>query len=36
MFDHLIESKAKKQQRAGGTVVSAIFHAIVITAAVLS
>ena len=35
MFDNLIESKAKKQQRAGGTVVSAIFHAIVITAAVM-
>src|SRR6476661_4614838 len=35
MFDNLIESQAKKQKRAGGTIVSAIFHAIVITAAVM-
>ena len=35
MFDNLIESQAKKQKRAGGTVVSTIFHAIVITAAVM-
>jgi protein TonB len=35
MFDNLIESQAKKQKRGGGTLVSAIFHAIVITAAVM-
>src|SRR4051812_39416082 len=33
MFDNLIESKASKQKRAGGTVVSAVFHAVIITAA---
>jgi len=35
MFDNLIESQAKKQKRAGGTIVSAIFHAIIITGAVM-
>ena len=34
MFDNLIESKAKKQKRAGGTVMSAFIHAAVISAAV--
>ena len=34
MFDNLIESKAKKQKRAGGTVMSAVIHAAVISAAV--
>jgi protein TonB len=35
MFDNLIESKAAKQKRAGGTIVSAVFHAGIITAAVM-
>src|SRR5215211_1820297 len=35
MFDNLIESKASRQRRAGGTVVSFVFHAIIITAAVV-
>jgi protein TonB len=34
MFDNLIESSAKKQKRGGGTVASAIIHAVVISAAV--
>lgn len=34
MFDNLIESKAKKQRRAGGTLVSAAVHGLLITAAV--
>jgi protein TonB len=34
MFDNLIESKASKQKRTGGTLVSAVVHAIIITAAV--
>lgn len=34
MFDNLIESKAKKQRRAGGTVVSAVIHGLLITGAV--
>lgn len=34
MFNHLIESQAARQKRAGGTVVSFIFHVIVIAAAV--
>ena len=34
MFDNLIESKAKKQKRAGGTFMSAVIHAAVISAAV--
>ncbi|HEX3867393.1 MAG TPA: energy transducer TonB [Gemmatimonadaceae bacterium] len=34
MFDNLIESRAKKQKRAGGTLTSAVIHAIVISAAV--
>jgi protein TonB len=34
MFDHLIESRAQKQKRAGGFTMSAIIHALVITAAV--
>ena len=34
MFDNLIESSAKKQKRAGGTVASAVIHAVVISAAV--
>ena len=34
MFDNLIESKAKKQKRAGGTLVSTVIHAAVISAAV--
>jgi len=35
MFDNLIESKASKQKRAGGTLASTVIHAIVITAAVM-
>jgi len=35
MFDNLIESKASKQKRAGGTMISFIVHAVLITAAVL-
>ena len=34
MFNNLIESKAQKQKRAGGTVMSAVIHAAVISAAV--
>ena len=34
MFDNLIESKAQKQKRAGGAVMSAVIHAAIITAAV--
>ena len=34
MFDNLIESKAKKQKRAGGAILSAAIHAVIITAAV--
>src|ERR1041384_4700102 len=34
MFDTLIESQAKRQKRAGGTVFSFIFHTILIVAAV--
>jgi protein TonB len=34
MFNNLIESQAKKQKRAGGTVASVIVHALLITAAV--
>jgi protein TonB len=34
MFDNLIESKAKKQKRAGGILLSAVLHVAVITAAV--
>src|SRR3954449_427417 len=34
MFDNLIESKAKKQRRAGGVVASAVIHTVLITAAV--
>ncbi|HEY2851905.1 MAG TPA: energy transducer TonB [Gemmatimonadaceae bacterium] len=34
MFDNLIESKARKQKRAGGVVLSAVLHAVLITAAV--
>ena len=35
MFDNLIESKASKQKRAGGTMASIVVHGILITAAVL-
>src|SRR5919201_374382 len=34
MFDNLIESKAKKQKRAGGVVFSAVLHAVLISGAV--
>lgn len=34
MFNNLIESKAKSQKRAGGALLSAAIHAVVITAAV--
>ena len=34
MFDNLIESKARKQKRAGGVIFSAVLHALLITAAV--
>ncbi len=34
MFDNLIESKAQKQKRAGGAMMSAVIHALLITAAV--
>src|SRR6266480_1521625 len=34
MFDNLIESKARKQKRAGGVMFSAVLHAVLITAAV--
>ena len=35
MFDNLIESKASKQKRAGGTMLSVVVHAILISAAVI-
>jgi protein TonB len=35
MFDNLIESKASKQKRTGGTFFSFVFHTIVITGAVV-
>src|SRR5262245_149366 len=35
MFDNLIESKASKQKRAGGTMASTVIHAILITGAVM-
>ena len=34
MFDNLIESKAKKQKRAGGVLFSAVLHAVLITGAI--
>src|ERR1051326_986942 len=34
MFDNLIESKAKKQKRAGGVIFSAVLHAVLISGAV--
>jgi protein TonB len=34
MFDNLIESRAQKQKRAGGTFLSLVVHALLITAAV--
>jgi periplasmic protein TonB len=34
MFDNLIESRAAKQKRAGGTLMSTVIHAVVISAAV--
>ena len=34
MFENLIETKAKNQKRAGGMVLSAVLHAVIITAAV--
>ncbi|HKW46421.1 MAG TPA: TonB family protein [Gemmatimonadaceae bacterium] len=34
MFDNLIESKAKKQKRAGGVIFSAVLHAVLITGAI--
>src|SRR5438094_396094 len=34
MFDNLIESKAKKQKRAGGVMFSAVLHAVLISGAV--
>jgi periplasmic protein TonB len=36
MFDNLIESKAKKQRRAGGTLLSVVVHAVLISAAVVA
>jgi protein TonB len=36
MFDNLIESKASKQKRAGGTLMSLAVHAVLITAAILA
>lgn len=36
MFDNLIESKAKAQRRAGGTLLSVAVHALLITAAVVA
>jgi protein TonB len=35
MFDNLIESKASKQKRAGGTLLSVVVHALLISAAVI-
>ena len=34
MFDNLIESKAKPQRSAGGTIFSIVFHTVIIAAAV--
>lgn len=34
MFDNLIESRAQKQKRAGGTFLSLVVHAVIITAAI--
>ena len=34
MFDNLIESKAKKQRRAGGMIFSAVLHVVLITGAI--
>src|SRR6185503_17616296 len=34
MFDNLIESKAKNQKRAGGFMMSAVIHTVLITAAI--
>ncbi|HKO16053.1 MAG TPA: energy transducer TonB [Gemmatimonadaceae bacterium] len=34
MFDNLIESRAKQQKRAGGFVLSAVIHTVLITAAI--
>ena len=36
MFDNLIESKAARQRRAGGTLMSVVVHAILISAAVVA
>jgi len=36
MFDNLIESKASKQKRAGGTILSVVLHAVLISAAVVA
>ncbi len=36
MFDNLIESQAKKQRRTGGFTLSAVLHAVLITAAVVA
>jgi len=36
MFDNLIESKASKQKRAGGTLLSVVLHAVLISAAVVA
>ena len=36
MFDNLIESQAKKQKRAGGTIASTVIHAILISGAVVA
>jgi protein TonB len=35
MFDQLIETKAAKQKRSGGTVISIVLHAVLISAAVV-
>ncbi len=35
MFNNLLESKAKKQKRGGGTVTSVVFHAVIVTALVI-
>ena len=35
MFDQLIETRAAKQKRSGGTVISIVLHAVLITAAVI-
>jgi protein TonB len=36
MFDNLIESQAKKQRRAGGALMSAVIHAVLISGAVVA